>query len=156
MIGEIWDSSESKLSIARLVLLNKSCRQLCIAGGLLCSGGCRVGLWLDGTFGHKRRLVLQLHVLQFLLPQFFPLPTQGRGLKQKRIISITYYLGTITCNIIQYLTSRERPKSAPYLRLKIQKGDPSGFVKLQLVAKNEKNWRGTLWGHEKISQKKIS
>ena len=37
---------------------------------------------------------------------------------------------------IHKLTSRERPKSAPYLRLKIQKGDPSGFVKLQLAAKN--------------------
>ena len=36
-------------------------------------------------------------------------------------------------------TSRERPKSAPYLRLKIEKGDPSGSVKLQLAAKKEKN-----------------
>ena len=51
------------------------------------------------------------------------------------------------------ITSRERPKSAPYLRLKIEKGDPSGFVKLQLVAKNEKKMMGSLWGHEKISQK---
>ena len=43
---------------------------------------------------------------------------------------------------------------APYLRLKIEKGDRSGFVKLQLVAKNEKKTEGgTLWGHEKISQK---
>ena len=51
-------------------------------------------------------------------------------------------------------TSRERPKSAPYLRLKIKKGDPSGFVKLQLVAKNLKKIEGgTLWRHEKIFQK---
>ena len=41
--------------------------------------------------------------------------------------------------LILIKTSRERPKSAPYLRLEIEKGDPSGFVKLQLVAKNEKN-----------------
>ena len=55
---------------------------------------------------------------------------------------------------IQEKTSRERPKSAPYLRLKIKKGDPSGFVKLQLVAKNLKKIEGgTLWRHEKISQK---
>ena len=55
---------------------------------------------------------------------------------------------------LKKVTSRERPKSAPYLRLKIKKGDPSGFVKLQLVAKNLKKIEGgTLWRHEKISQK---
>ena len=37
---------------------------------------------------------------------------------------------------------------------KLKRGDPSGFAKLQLVAKNEKKIEGgTLWGHEKISQK---
>ena len=36
------------------------------------------------------------------------------------------------------VTSRERPKSALYLRLKIVKEVSSGFVKLQLVAKYEK------------------
>ena len=56
--------------------------------------------------------------------------------------------------IFRKKTSRERPKSAPHLRLKIEKGDPSGFVKLQLVAKNEKNKGETLWGHEKIFEKK--
>ena len=40
------------------------------------------------------------------------------------------------------------------MRLKIEKGDPSGFAKLQLVAKKEEKIEGgTLWGHEKISQK---
>ena len=47
-------------------------------------------------------------------------------------------------------TSRERPKSAPYLRLKIEKGDLSGFVKLQLVAKNEKNEGGPLGDMKKF------
>ena len=50
--------------------------------------------------------------------------------------------------------SRERPKSAPYLRLKNEKGDPPGFVKLQLAAKKKKTKEGgTLWRHEKSSQK---
>ena len=40
------------------------------------------------------------------------------------------------------LTSRERPKSALYLRLKIVKGDPLDFVKLQSVAKYEKKMKG--------------
>ena len=44
--------------------------------------------------------------------------------------------------LLQYITSRERRKSALNLRLKIVKGDPLGFVKLQLVAKYEKNWKG--------------
>ena len=35
------------------------------------------------------------------------------------------------------------------------KGGPFGFVKLQLVAKNLKKLKGTLWRHEKISQKKF-
>ena len=35
-----------------------------------------------------------------------------------------------------------------------KRGDPSGFVKLQLVAKYEQNLRGALWGLEKIFQKK--
>ena len=44
---------------------------------------------------------------------------------------------------VEILTSRERPKSALYLRLKIvKKGDPLGFVKLQLVAKYEKKLQG--------------
>ena len=34
-----------------------------------------------------------------------------------------------------------------------KRGDLSGFVKLQLVAKYEKKLRGALWGLEKISQK---
>ena len=42
----------------------------------------------------------------------------------------------------QRQTSRERPKSAPHLRLKIEKGGPSDFVKLQLVEKNEKKLKG--------------
>ena len=37
--------------------------------------------------------------------------------------------------------SRERPKSAPYLRLQNEKVDPPGFVKLQLAAKNENKGR---------------
>ena len=59
----------------------------------------------------------------------------------------------LTC--MKLRTSRERPKSALYLRLKIVKGRTlrAGFVKLQLVVKSEKNWRGALWGLEKISQK---
>ena len=52
-------------------------------------------------------------------------------------------------------TSRERPKSAPYLRLKIEKGDPSGFVKLQLVAKNEKKMKGGPFGDMKKFPKKF-
>ena len=43
-----------------------------------------------------------------------------------------------TFNFI-FITSRERLKSALYPRLKNGKGDPSGFVELQLVAKHEKN-----------------
>ena len=42
-------------------------------------------------------------------------------------------------------TSRERPKSALYLRLKIcKREDPLGFVELQLVAKYEKLKGGLL------------
>ena len=52
-------------------------------------------------------------------------------------------------NSTETLTSRERPKSAPYLRLKIEKGYPSGFVKLQLVAKNEKKMKGGPFGDMK-------
>ena len=50
-------------------------------------------------------------------------------------------------------TSRERPKSAPYLRLKIEKVGPSDFVKLQLVAKNEK--KGGPFGDMKKFPKKF-
>ena len=32
-------------------------------------------------------------------------------------------------------------------------GGPFGLCELQLVAKNEKKLKGSLWGHEKISQK---
>ena len=54
------------------------------------------------------------------------------------------------------ITSRERPKSAPYLRLKVQKGDPSGFVKLQLVAKNlKKKLKGGPFGDMKKFPKKF-
>ena len=72
--------------------------------------------------------------------------------KNKRKTNVALVLG----NEIMKQTSRERPKSAPYLRLKIYiKGGPSGFVKFQLVAKNFKKIEGgTLWRHEKISQKK--
>ena len=63
------------------------------------------------------------------------------------------YLSLHRLHVHEMKTSRERPKSAPYLRLKIKKGDPSGFVKLQLVAKILKIEGGTLWRHEKISQK---
>ena len=52
-------------------------------------------------------------------------------------------------------TSRERPKSALYLRLKNVKGDPSDFVKLQLVAKHEKI-EGGPFGDFKNFPKKIS
>ena len=40
--------------------------------------------------------------------------------------------------------SRERPNSLLYLRLKIVKGNPLNFVKLQLVAEYEKIEAGTL------------
>ena len=50
-------------------------------------------------------------------------------------LSIEFWLLTVT--------SREQPKSALYLRLKIiKRGDPLGFVKLQLVAKYEKKIKG--------------
>ena len=51
------------------------------------------------------------------------------------------------------ITSRELPKSAPYLRLKIEKGDPSGFVKLQLAAKNEKKEGGPFGDMKKFPKK---
>ena len=55
-----------------------------------------------------------------------------------------------------YVTaSRERPKSALYLRFKIVKrGDPFGFVKLQLVGQNFKKIEGeTLWWNPKSFKK---
>ena len=45
--------------------------------------------------------------------------------------------------------------SALYLRLKIVKGGPLGFVKLQLVIKYEKNEGGTLGRLFKKNQKRI-
>ena len=56
-------------------------------------------------------------------------------------------------------TRRERLKSALYPKLKKRKvfkiveGDPLGFLKIQFVAKYQKNERGTLWRHQKIVEK---
>ena len=57
---------------------------------------------------------------------------------------------------IELLTSREPPKSAPYLRLKIEKGGPFGLCETPAGCKKMKKIEGgTLWGHEKISQNKF-
>ena len=32
---------------------------------------------------------------------------------------------------------------------KLERGDPLGFLKLQLAAKYQKTWRGTLWRQKK-------
>ena len=57
----------------------------------------------------------------------------------------------------RYQTRRKRLNSALYLRLKkpfqnCKRRDPSGFLKIQIVAKNRKIWRGTLW-RQKIRKK---
>ena len=55
--------------------------------------------------------------------------------------------------------SKNKPRTAKVCAISkaqnCKKWDPSGFVELQLVAKYEKIWRGTLWGLEKISQKSV-
>ena len=78
------------------------------------------------------------------------------------MLFITLFVGCSTPNmtrvsklILHVPTSRERPKSGSSLRLKIEKGDPSGFVKLQLVAKNEKKIEGGPFGDMKKFPKKI-
>ena len=53
------------------------------------------------------------------------------------------------------VTSRERPKSALYPRLKIVEGDPLGFVKFQLIAKYEKIEGGPLEDIKKFPKKKL-
>ena len=51
-------------------------------------------------------------------------------------------------------TSRERPKSALYLRLKIVKGGPFGLCETPASNENmKKKWGRALWGLKKISQK---
>ena len=53
-------------------------------------------------------------------------------------------------------TSRERPKSAPNPRLKIEKGGPFGLCETPAGCKKRKKIEGgTLWGHEKNSEKKF-
>ena len=55
----------------------------------------------------------------------------------KTVTEKGYFFYYLVCKLV---TSRERPKSTLYLRLKIvEGGNPLGFVKLQLVAKYEKN-----------------
>ena len=63
---------------------------------------------------------------------------------QVRYKSIQFVISVIGYEV----TSRERPKSALYVRLKIVEGGPLGFVKLQLVAKYEKKG-GPLGNFEK-------
>ena len=54
--------------------------------------------------------------------------------------------------IIGMITKQERLKSALYLRLKtrkvskLQKGDPSGFLQIQFVAKYQKKIKGGTFG----------
>ena len=36
---------------------------------------------------------------------------------------------------------------------KLERGDPLGFLKLQLAAKYQKTWRGTLWRQKKTKSR---
>ena len=58
--------------------------------------------------------------------------------------------------LVQVITSRERPKSALYLRLKIVKGGTLRALWNSSWLQNlKKNWGGALWRLEKISKKNL-
>ena len=58
--------------------------------------------------------------------------------KIPHVLSRSFFSQKVT----QKSTSRERPKSAPYLRLKIEKGGPSGLCETPAGCKNEKKIEG--------------
>ena len=97
------------------------------------------------------------NIFGHLEPQFL-IPTKLTWILQTKDFGFEelFDLAEVTSILNRIGTSRERPKSALYLRLKIVKGDALGFLKLQLVAKkNEKNEGRTPGRLLKTPEKKI-